>query len=144
MADQQTAEEFQPCWLFHPARPDGILIETQEVYDTVMAQPGWVTSPAQFGVITAPNPDQRALQAATLLPPTPVPLAPMTGPAVQALEEKAQALEEKVSVLESEIESLHKLFEGYEARLVALEQPAHAAPEVTPHVAPRSHHGRDR
>jgi hypothetical protein len=131
MAEAVSVEVFQPVWLFHPARPDGILIETQEVYDKVMAQGGWVSSPAVFGVITAPNPDQMALQAATILPPTPVPMAPMTGPAVQVLEEK-------VADLESEIESLHKLFEGYEHRLVALENPSAGATTPSEAKAPTS------
>jgi hypothetical protein len=116
MADVRMDEEvFSPRWLYHPSQPRGVLVETQDIYDKLMAQGGWVSSPAEFGLVTAPNRDQQVLQDALVMPAPPV-ILPTTGPAVSALEEK-------VADLETEIDTLHSLLKAMESRLAALEMP---------------------
>jgi hypothetical protein len=129
-------EIFQPTWLYHPSRPRGVLVESQEVYDSLMAQGGWVDSPAIFGVITAPNTDQQVLQDALVLPPVPV-APPSTGPAVQALDDRVAVLESRLEALAQETaQELAILQERLDALTARLPAPAEAAPD--PESAPRT------
>ena len=113
MAEAPPEEVFQPLWIFHPSRPGGVLVETQKVYDELMKQGGWVESPAEFGVFTAPNVEQQVLQAAAVMP-APPPMVPTTGPAVQALEVQ-------VAALTTDMDTLREVLKGYDDRLQALE-----------------------
>lgn len=115
MAEATPEETFEPLWLFHPNNPSGVLIETQEVYDELMRQGGWVDTPAKFGVFTAPNVEQQLLQAASLRP-VPPPVVPSVGPAVGVLEVK-------VAALEATLADVREVLMGHEERLQALEAP---------------------
>jgi hypothetical protein len=115
---------FQPLYLFHPNQPGGVLVETQDVYDKLRAQGGWVESPAEFGVITAPNTDQAILQGAAIMP-APPPEARTTGPAVAVLETEVASLQALLTAVTERLEAL-------EAKTDALTTPPEE--DDTPHA----------
>lgn len=121
MADVAVAP-FDPVWLFHPDRgTNGELVEDQESYD-IFVKAGWVHSPAEFGLITAPNKDQALQQSMSAgggesPAPPPPPVAEDT----------------RLDEMASEVEALHKLLADQQktittltARVAKLEEPASA------------------
>lgn len=106
---------FEPRWLYHAMR-EPELVETQEMYDALMSQGGWASSPAAFGQVTAPNREQMALLRSTA--PTDPPVAVLRVPAVAPVGPSNEKLEE----LESEIEALHKLVAAQVATVQRVEQ----------------------
>jgi uncharacterized coiled-coil protein SlyX len=97
---------FEPRWLFHPTRDDE-LVETQEMYDHLMSQGGWVHTPAELGRITAPNREQTAMMRQAQTPAAPATPGPASVP----------SSDHRVADLETEIETLHKVLEDQMARM---------------------------
>lgn len=113
--------EFAPCVLYHPSRgvADPELVESQEMYDFLMSQGGWVDTPAAFGVITAPNREQQIVlrvRAQGDEQPQAVGVAAVSPSVVPG------ASAEKVDKLASEIEVLHKMLAKQAAAVQDMQQ----------------------
>lgn len=126
---------FDPTWLY---RQDGhrVLVESQEVYDALMAEGGWAQTPAAFGIITAPNREQQILLGiVTEVPLGPVAPAPMV-PADPGLEARVQWLEGALKAVQGLVDALLarcEALEGLREEVVALQElqtqpPAQAEP----------------
>ena len=106
--------EFAPCWLFHATR-EPQLVETQAMYDSLMADGSWADSPAVWGIITAPNREQMALGSLGSMPTGSVITGSVqgTGP--------LSGIQNALHDQESELEALHTLVAALRDKVTVLE-----------------------
>jgi len=106
------AESFEPSWLFHA---DGRqeLVENADIYEMLLATGEWKKTPAEHGIITAPNKEQMQslLSAGAVMASAP----PQAQPGeVGALKDRVAALEDQVKTLFRALDTLHAHLAQYE------------------------------
>ena len=134
--------KFEPAFLFHK---DGRRekVENQDIYEMLLKTKEWATSPAEWGVITAPNKEQAfAMElAAQATPPNPTLV-------VTQRAREMEDLQTRVAACERDIASLHQSFQGMSTRMAELQQQAQpeaqrkepAAPPVAKPAEDDKHH----
>ena len=140
MADEDKPK-FEGGWLFtanYPAEP-AQLVEDEAIYTEMLDSGRWKTSPADHGIITAPNQEQaQQMIAAGKTPPGMEPMTVEAGPLgdrVAALEAQMRTLHDALATAGRHYDEQQQELSALERRVEALERAAHS--DDQPHTRRR-------